>query len=323
MKALCVFSGGLDSMLAAELIRAQGIDVLAVFFKTPFFGPDKAARYAGAMGLPMAVVDITERHLEIVKRPRFGYGAHMNPCIDCHTLMVRIAGERMEMEGARFIITGEVLGQRPMSQNKQSLTLVAEKSGVGRLLLRPLSAKRLSPTLPEEQGWVDRERLKDFQGRSRKPQMALAREFGITSYPAPAGGCLLTDEVFSKRLRDLLAERKDPAVRGIEVLKLGRHFRIGPTARVVVGRNQRENNAIKALAGPEDAVLSCVSVPGPNTLLTGEATKEALSLAAAMTAAYGDSPEKALSLIRIERGEGDETIEVEVPDKAGFADLLI
>lgn len=323
MKALCVFSGGLDSMLAAQLVRAQGIHVLGLFFATPFFAPDKAVRYADAVGLPLDVVDITERHLEVVKRPRFGYGAHMNPCIDCHTLMVHIAGERMEQEGAQFIITGEVLGQRPMSQNMQSLNLVAAKSGVGRLLLRPLSAKRLPQTLPEEKGWVDRGRLMDFQGRSRKPQMALARELGVTSYPSPAGGCLLTEEVFSKRLRDLLTEKEDPEVREIELLKLGRHFRIGPRTRVVIGRNQRENKAVKERAGPGDALLSCVSVPGPTVLLMGEATKGILALAAAMTAAYGDAPEKASALIRIESGEGSETIEVDVRDKIGFAGYLI
>ncbi|MBW2286046.1 MAG: hypothetical protein JRF65_15790 [Deltaproteobacteria bacterium] len=262
-KALCVFSGGLDSMLAAELLRVQGLDVLALFFETPFFKSKKAAQSARAMNLPFEVVDIAERHLEMVKRPKHGYGAHMNPCIDCHALMVRIAVEIMGREGADFIVTGEVLGQRPMSQNRRSLDLVAAESGVGGLLLRPLSAKRLPPTIPEEKGWVERERLMDFEGRSRKPQMALAEKLGIRDYPSPAGGCLLTEKAFSMRLKDLFAVRGDPEIRELELLKLGRYFRIGPESRLVVGRNKRENESIEALYRDTDALLYCRGIPGP------------------------------------------------------------
>jgi tRNA U34 2-thiouridine synthase MnmA/TrmU len=204
MKALCVFSGGLDSMLASELIRAQGIEVLALFFETPFFASPQARKSAESIALPIKVVDITDTHLEMLKNPRHGYGGHMNPCIDCHALMIRTAGEMLEQEGASFIITGEVMGQRPMSQNLKALSMVASESGFQKLILRPLSAKRLPITLPEEEGWVDRERLLGFSGRSRKPQMELAERLHITEYPSPAGGCLLTDEVFSRRLKDPL-----------------------------------------------------------------------------------------------------------------------
>ena len=179
MKALCVFSGGLDSMLAAELIRAQGVDVLALFFETPFFSSKKAKKSALHLDLPLKVIDMTGRHLEVVRSPKHGYGGNMNPCIDCHALMFRIAGEMLEGEGASFVVTGEVLGQRPMSQNKGSLDLVASESGLGGFLMRPLSAKHLPITDPEKRGWVNRNMLMDFQGRSRKPQMELANVLNI------------------------------------------------------------------------------------------------------------------------------------------------
>ncbi|WP_028320204.1 DUF814 domain-containing protein [Desulfatiglans anilini] len=289
MKALCVFSGGLDSMLAAALIRDQDIDVLALFFETPFFGPAKAIESARSMGLPYKVVDIAERHFEVVKHPPHGYGGNMNPCIDCHALMFRIAGEMLPTEEASFVISGEVLGQRPMSQNRQALRVVEAESGLDGLLLRPLSAKLLPVSIPEEKGWVDRDRLEGFQGRSRKPQMALARRFHITQYPAPGGGCLLTEPVFSKRLRDLLAHSPEPAFHQIELLKLGRHFRLGSAAKIAVGRNKAENEAIEALQGPSDLILTAVNVPGPSVLLSGKPSEKDCRTAAAITLAYSDA----------------------------------
>jgi hypothetical protein len=322
-KALCVFSGGLDSMLAAELLRAQGLDVLALFFETPFFKSPRAARSARAMNLRFKAVDITERHLEVVKNPKHGHGAHMNPCIDCHALMVRIAGEMLDAEGADFIITGEVLGQRPMSQNRKSLDLVAAESGVGRLLLRPLSAKKLPPTIPEEMGWIDRERLMDFEGRSRKPQMALAEQLGIQDYPSPAGGCLLTEKAYSMRLRDLLAVRGDPEIRELELLKLGRHFRIGPGARLVVGRNRGENEAMRALCQDVDILLSCRGIPGPTAVLLGHAPAETLERAAAVTAAYSDTAGRGSCQVEIRQGSKMDVLDVGVRDKTDFRDMML
>ncbi|MBW1819336.1 MAG: tRNA 4-thiouridine(8) synthase ThiI [Deltaproteobacteria bacterium] len=322
-KALCVFSGGLDSMLAAELLRVQGLDVLALFFETPFFKSEKAAQSARAMNLPFEVVDIAERHLEMVKRPKHGYGAHMNPCIDCHALMVRIAVEIMGREGADFIVTGEVLGQRPMSQNRRSLDLAAAESGVGGLLLRPLSAKRLPPTIPEEKGWVERERLMDFEGRSRKPQMALAEKLGIRDYPSPAGGCLLTEKAFSMRLKDLFAVRGDPEIRELELLKLGRYFRIGPESRLVVGRNKRENESIEALYRDTDALLYCRGIPGPTAVLLGEAPEEVVERAAAITTAYSDAADLSLCLVEIRRWGEVDILEVRVVDKTDFRDRML
>ena len=289
-------------MLAAEAIRAQGIDVLALFFETPFFGPAKARKSARAMDLRLKVVNITRRHLEVVRHPKSGYGSAMNPCVDCHALMFRIAGEMLESEGATFVFTGEVLGQRPMSQTRGSLNRVANESGLHGLLVRPLSAKRLPPTIPEKNGWIQRDQLFDFQGRSRKPQMEMAKRLNISGYPLPGGGCLLTEKGFSRRLKDLLTDRSDVKTRELELLKTGRHFRIGPHTKLVVGRNKEENETIQALAGEQDIILKSVSVPGPTVLLSGKLSGKSLDMAAAITAAYSDTAGRDVSDISIGQG---------------------
>lgn len=323
MKALSVFSGGLDSLLASELIRAQGIDVLALFFETPFFRSHNARRFASRVNLPLRVLDITEPHLAMVRAPKHGYGENMNPCIDCHALMIRTAGDLLEEERASFIITGEVLGQRPMSQNRNALSIVESESGYPGRILRPLCAKRLPPTIPENEGWVDREALKGFTGRSRKPQIALASELGINDYPSPAGGCLLTDQTFSRRLRDLFNTQPQPGIRDIEALKLGRHFRLGPSAKAIVGRNQRENQALQTLANRNDAILRPVGVPGPTVLVPGGGFSQEVYTAAAIAAAYSDTGEKDKIEILIEGRDRNETLTLAAPDKAEFLGLMI
>jgi tRNA-uridine 2-sulfurtransferase len=324
MKAISVFSGGLDSILAVEAIRAQGIDVLALFFETPFFGPEKARKSARAMDLALKVVNITRRHLEVVRHPKSGYGSAMNPCVDCHALMFRIAGEMLESEGAAFVFTGEVLGQRPMSQNRGSLNRVATQSGVHGLLVRPLSAKHLPPTIPEESGWIQRDQLFDFQGRSRKPQMEMAQRLSITDYPSPGGGCLLTEKGFSRRLKDLLAAKADVETRELELLKSGRHFRIGPHTKIVVGRNRKENETIQSLAGEQDIILKSVSVPGPTALLSGDLPGDILDMAAAITAAYSDTAGHDVSDVSIEQGTRKiRVLSTPVRDKGEFKGLMI
>jgi tRNA-specific 2-thiouridylase len=323
MRALCVFSGGLDSMLAAELIRAQGIDVQAFFFETPFFSSQRARKSAHHMDLPFNVVDITKRHLEVIRNPRHGYGGNMNPCIDCHTLMFRIAGEMLETEGASFVLTGEVLGQRPMSQNKQSLNLTAIESGIQDLLLRPLSAKNLPLTIPEEKGWVNRDKLMNFQGRSRKPQIELARLLNIKEYPSPGGGCLLTEKAFSQRLRDLIDSKNSLDLKEIELLKLGRHFRIGSHTKAVVGRNKEENQAILALAEDKDLVLTSTAVPGPTTVVLGDCSKKSLALATAITVAYSDTEGSEATPIRIMGKTGEEILMAKVCNKEKFRRYMI
>jgi len=323
MKALSVFSGGLDSMLAAEIIRAQGIEVLALFFETPFFSSGKARESAATIDLPLKVIDITKRHLEVVKTPRHGHGGNMNPCIDCHALMIRCAGELLEKEEAQFIITGEVLGQRPMSQTRGSLVVVARDSGFDGLLLRPLSAKCLPVTIPEEKGWVDRGRLLDWSGRSRKPQIAHAEQLGIKKYPAPAGGCLLTDIVFSRRLRDLFNNRPDAETREIELLKIGRHFRIGPRTKLTVGRNKKENQAIQALAKPEDLIFQTTTVPGPTTLVVGDVSPEMATLVASITVSYSDEGNNQDVEMRVTGKEGEKTVQAKGRDKSEFKHYMI
>ncbi len=323
MKALAVFSGGLDSILAAELIRAQGIDVLAIFFETPFFSAEKAEQSAGNLGLRFKKKDITSRHLEIVKDPKHGYGGNMNPCIDCHALMFRIAGEMLAQENAAFVFSGEVMGQRPMSQNRRSLELVARESGIEGLLLRPLSAGLLPQTVPEQKGWVDRKLLLDIQGRSRKPQMKLAASLNITEYPSPGGGCMLTEQVFSTRLKDLLHRSVTPDKRALELLKLGRHFSLNHLTKLVVGRNKRENEVISTLSGDEDLLLRPASVPGPTALLSGTASDEVLELAAAITAAYSDTEGREEIDVKLTGGKTEKVLQTENRDKQEFVSLMI
>ncbi len=323
MKALCVFSGGLDSLLASEIIRAQGVEVLALFFETPFFSSARARKSAAAVNLPIKIIDITDRHLSMLQDPKHGFGAYMNPCIDCHALMIRITGEMLQEEGASFAITGEVVGQRPMSQNIKALSMVECESGLQGLLLRPLSAKRLRPTIPEERGWVQREKLMGFSGRSRKPQMELAEKLHIKEYPSPAGGCLLTDEVFSRRLKDLFSARPEFEVREIELLKVGRHFRLGPNTKLVVGRNKKENQTIQTLWKDSDLLLNTMSVPGPTVLVSGDVSPELTDLAASVTVSYSDAKNDELTKVSL-KGQGvDEERMVKGRDKGEFRDYMI
>jgi tRNA U34 2-thiouridine synthase MnmA/TrmU len=292
VKGIGLFSGGLDSSLACKVIAEQGIEVKGITFETPFFSAARARASARLIGLPLVVLNITEEHLRMLHAPRYGYGRNMNPCIDCHTLMLQIAGRRMEEEGADFLFTGEVLGQRPMSQGRQSLVLVAKNSGYPDRILRPLSARLLPETAPEREGKVDRSRLLDIQGRSRKLQMEMAARFGITSYPPPAGGCLLTDPLFTKRLRDLFTHDPGHGVRDIELLKIGRHFRLDEKTKAVVGRNAADNGAIERLALAGDALLRVAQFPGPSVLIPGGGVPETRLLAARLCARYSDAPKE-------------------------------
>lgn len=290
VKGIGLFSGGLDSILAFKVIAEQGIEVSGITFETPFFSAAKARATAERIGLPLVVLDITEEHLQMLRAPRYGYGRNMNPCIDCHTLMLQIAGRRMEEEGADFVFTGEVLGERPMSQGRQSLHIVAKNAGFPDRILRPLSARLLPETEPERSGKVDRSRLCDIQGRGRKRQMEMAIRYGITSYPPPAGGCLLTDPIFSRRLRDLFDHHRDHDILDIELLKVGRHFRLDEKTKAIVGRNATDNETIESLARRGDALLRIHSFPGPTALVPGGGDEGTRRLAAGICARYCDGP---------------------------------
>jgi len=274
-KALVLFSGGLDSILAAELLRRQGADVQALSFKSYFFNDEAAIKAAQDMDIPLRVVDFSEEHLELVKNPPHGFGKAANPCIDCHALMLKKAKEIMEKEGFDFVATGEVLGERPMSQNRQSLEVVQRESSLDGYLLRPLSAKLLPPTIPEEKGLIDREELLDISGRSRKKQMELAGMWGIKDYPSPAGGCLLTDPGFGRRLRDLLRIYPEFNGNDVQLLKVGRHF-WEDSAKIVVGREEKENEDIRGLARKGDVLIEMKDCPGPLTLVRNYSSGDVL-----------------------------------------------
>ena len=289
VRAIGLLSGGLDSILAVRVMQEQGIHVIAVCFVTPFFGPEKAQMAARQLGLDLQVIDITDVYLTMLKKPRYGYGRNMNPCIDCHGLMFREAGLRMNEYGAQFLFSGEVVGERPMSQNKNSLRAVEKLSGFQGYILRPLSAQLLPKTIPEQEGLVDRSRLLAFSGRSRKPQIELARRFGITSYPEPAGGCKLTEPGFSNRLRDLINHTTAVNRHSLELLKIGRHLRLTDRVKVIIGRNKKENDTLRSMAGDQNILLWAHRVPGPVALVDGEADEYTIMLAAAVCARYSDT----------------------------------
>ena len=294
-KAIALLSGGLDSTLAVRLILDQGIEVEALNFVTPFCtcnrgGKGCASRHvAEEFGIPCKTVAVTEEFFQVIRNPRYGYGSGMNPCLDCRILMFSRARERMEeIEGA-FVFTGEVLGQRPMSQHRKALRIIDRESGLDGRLLRPLSARLLEPTIPEQEGLVKRGKLLALQGRSRKPQMALAKEYGIADYPCPAGGCLLTDPGFARRMRDLIHFRPAFDLNDVNLLKVGRHFRLSPGVRAAVGRDEGENRRLQHLARRGDLLFEVQGWGSPVTLLRGEAGEEEMRIAAAITARYSDA----------------------------------
>ena len=266
VKTVALFSGGLDSILAVKLIEEQGIEVKGVNFKTPFFGLEKRVLTAKYLDIDLKIIDITEELLKILRNPKHGLGKNMNPCIDCHTLMFKKAGEYMSSIGASFILSGEVLGERPMSQNRNSLNIIERESGFEGRILRPLSALLLAETDPEKEGLVDRNKLLDISGRSRKRQIELADKMGIRDYPSPAGGCKLTEPAFSKRLRDLFTQ-KIFYLEEIELLKLGRHFRLSKDIKLVVGRNKEENEQLQNFFQDGDFLFKAKNLKGPVSLL--------------------------------------------------------
>lgn len=309
-KALGLCSGGLDSILAALVLREQGIDVTWITFETPFFSSGKAQAAARHVGIPLIVEDIEKRYMKMLKNPPAGYGRNMNPCMDCHALMFKCAGERMVGEGFAFLFSGEVVGQRPMSQTKPSIRYVEKHSGFSGHILRPLSARLLPVTLPEKQGWVDRERLLDIAGRSRKRQIALAQQFGVSDYPNPGGGCLLTYAGFSNRLKDLFGHQDDYMSDELHLLKYGRHFRFPDGLKIVVGRSRTDNEHIERYCGEADTLLSMEKYPGPVALAVKTATREAILKAAAMIVGYSKAPRGMAVPVKATSPSGCEVVRV-------------
>ncbi len=297
MKAIILLSGGLDSTLAAELMNKEGLDLFAVNFKTPFCLCDRrssnigcgsnAQRVSDSLGIGLRIINASSDFLRVLRNPNHGYGANMNPCIDCRILFFRKSKQLMEEIGASFIITGEVLGQRPMSQFRRQMDLIEKEADLEGLVVRPLSAKLLPPTTPEKMGWINRERMLDIAGRSRKPQIALAKELGIRDYPCAAGGCLLTDPEFAKKIRDLI-DHDELEMSNISLLKVGRFLRLSESALLIVGRNENENDVLSQMAKDGDFLFEPKSIKGPVALGRGEFSPDLLRTACRIVARYSD-----------------------------------
>jgi hypothetical protein len=306
-KGIGLLSGGLDSILAVKVLQDQNAELIGLTFVTPFFGPEQGLAAGTMAGVQTRAIDISEVHLEMLKNPRYGYGSKLNPCIDCHGLMLREAAKILAEEGADFLFTGEVLAQRPMSQRRDSLRSVEKLSGLNGRILRPLSAKLLSPTIVEQEGLIDRSMLLALQGRSRKPQRELARKYGLKAYPQPGGGCMLTDASFANRLRKLLEIFPGAAAADVEIIKWGRAFLLAKDTICMVGRNESENLRLEALARAQDVVLKACDYPGPTSVILAPCGPFDLEAASLLSASYSDAPQD--TLVRIEWRTGAAGIE--------------
>jgi len=276
MKAIALFSGGLDSTLAMKLIIDQGIEVIAVNINTGFGSTKDRLEHMQSMcdqvGAELKIIDIQSEFLQdVLFDPKHGYGKNFNPCIDCHAKMFAVAKSIMEAEGASFLVSGEVMGQRPMSQNKDSLQTVLNESNCDGILLRPMSAKMLKPTIAEENGWVNRDRLEGITGRSRDRQLEMVKEIGLENFESPGGGCLLTDENFGKKMFDFIKFDKFE-VKDIPVMKFGRHFRLKDGAKLVIGRDKDENQHLQGIENDKYYHIKTVGLPGPHSLLSKNAS---------------------------------------------------
>lgn len=320
MKALALLSGGLDSILAVKLVQSLGIQVEALYFANPFHqSPSetlhKIKQLASNLNLKLHIREFGEDYLRIIENPRYNYGKQMNPCVDCRIYQLQEAKKLMEEIGAWFLITGEVLDQRPHSQRRDALDIVERDSKLRGYILRPLTAKHLRPTVPEEKGWVDRNRLLDIKGRGRDEQIQLAQKFNISDYPSPAGGCLLTYREYGAKVKDLIEYEKGLSLHSVNLLQIGRHLRLTPQVKIIVGKNEVENNQLLQLASNHNLILELADYQGPTTLYQGPLENRIFDLAAAITAGYskaprgeqtrvivsGDFPSKIITVLPLER----------------------
>jgi tRNA-specific 2-thiouridylase len=325
MKALALLSGGLDSTLAVKLILNQGIEVETINFVTPFClckkGCSGAAQVAKKFHIPLKIVKVGEDYLKMLRNPKYGYGRNMNPCIDCRIFMLKKAKKHAKETGASFIFTGEVLDERPMSQHWKALSIIEKEAGFEGKILRPLSARLLPETEAEKKGWVDRAKLLDIRGRSRKKQIALAKEFGVTDYPCPAGGCLLTYKEYANKLRDLFEHKKRVSLKDIQLLKIGRHFRLGRN-KILVGRNEDENKILFHQKFDGDYCFEAQGCGSPISILQGPKTTKAIETAARLTAYYSDQKAGGV-LIKFGREGLDKSVMVAIPNKEEVDELRI
>jgi len=315
IRVIAAYSGGLDSILAAVFMKRLGFDVLLLhvqhLFSTNEAGRERLRAAAERAGLPLRVVDASEQHLEMIRRPKHGYGQGMNPCIDCRIFMLKIAKRVMEEEGAQFVVTGEVLGQRPKSQHLKALLQAAEESGLDDRLLRPLCARHLPDTLPVEEGWIQRDQLLSIHGRSRHEQMRLAEEFGVSDYPQPAGGCVLIEKTYSKRVQDAFEHlgKDEVGLTQFRLFRYGRHFRIAEDVKIIVGRNQEENEKLEGLSQGR-LRIDPLDVMGPTTLVEGDPSEEQLQVCCSLAARYCDHEAGVEVRLQVVSQEGERVLSV-------------
>ncbi|MGB0724056.1 MAG: tRNA (5-methylaminomethyl-2-thiouridylate)-methyltransferase [Nitrosopumilus sp.] len=317
-KVVALLSGGLDSQLAIKMMQEQGFDVSAVAIKTPFCDFDcgrgcgfEIRERADDLDVNLKTVYLGDEYIEMLKKPKHGIGSGFNPCIDCRSMMFDAGKKHMEEIGAEFIISGEVLGQRPMSQYKQALRIIEKESDLVGKIVRPLSAALLPETDPEKDGLIKRENLGMIRGRTRKNQLEMAKKYGIENPPNAGGGCLLTEPHFGIKAKDLFEHTKNPTINDIDLLKIGRHFRLDEETKFVVGRNKDENEMIKAIALPDDILLEAKDFFGPVSILRGTDLKKHLKFAASVTLRYSDAPNDKTAIVLIKNKDSDEEISSE------------
>ncbi len=328
MRALALYSGGLDSLLAMKIVKDQGVEVIAVNINIGFGSTTDRSAYMKSMcdqiGVELQILDLRELYLdEVLFDPKYGYGKNFNPCIDCHGFMFRHTGELLKKFDADFMISGEVLGQRPKSQRKEALEQVKGLSQFDDIIVRPLCAKLLEPTKPEREGWIDREKLLDINGRNRQRQLDMAKEIGLEGFESPGGGCLLTDEQFSNRLRDFV-EHDTLEVEDIDTLKAGRHLRLPDGAKLIIGRHQEDNEKLKAIKSKKYYHVRLQGAAGPYSLMDKKASKEDLELAAQFIVTYGKTElDKKYSVKFFDTNEEIEIEGIKLPSKESIANYFV
>jgi tRNA U34 2-thiouridine synthase MnmA/TrmU len=329
-KIVALLSGGLDSTLAIKTMQKQGFEVSAVAIKTPFCDFDcgrgcgfEIREKADNLGVNLKTVYLGDEYIEMLKHPKHGFGSGMNPCIDCRAMMFEAGKKHMEEIGAEFIISGEVLGQRPMSQFAPALKKIEKLSNLEGKIVRPLSAALLPATDPEKNGLIKRKDLGMIRGRSRKEQLKMAKEFGIEDPPNAGGGCLLTDPAFSLRAIDLFKHIETPTTNDIDLLKIGRHFRLDQNTKLIVGRNKDENEIMHALALPNDILLEAKEHVGPTTLLRGNGIEKHIEFSAKITLRYSDAPKNETGVVTVHKNEGVTEISVDCAEEISYTQFRI
>lgn len=326
-KAIALLSGGLDSTLAAKIILDQGIEVIGLFLDSPFGCKENVKGVAKHLGIPLKIVDKGMAYVELIRKPKFGYGKNINPCIDCRIYMFQIAERVMKEEQADFIITGEVLGQRPMSQRRDAMDTIDRESETEGIVLRPLSARHNPPTHPELEGWVDRDKLLDITGRGRTEQLKWAASLDLKEYSSPGGGCLLTDANFSVRLNTFFEKNKNPTMTEVRLVRYGRHFDLSDGAHLVIGRNEAENDQLeivtKSAVLEEEMTLFQPDFSGPVAVLSGGNHPDLLDEAAKLIAKYAKKGLRDEQLIDVTSGETVSQITVQFPPTSPSEQLTI